>query len=591
MRKSAWWAGGLVAVVVFGVVPACATSVTKFGDDGAGGDGSTDSTTSATSTTTTTGAGGTTGHGGSAQGGAGGGGAAPHDAGPPGSCVGPADCVALSDQCNLGTCVDGACVKAPANEFGACDDGQFCTENEACTNGVCGGGTPKVCPGADGCHIGLCDEGSKKCSVQPGNDGAACDDGDPCTGLAVCQAGSCVQQSQKDCSFLNDTCAVGACDEKLGCVKQPAKDGTACDDGLFCTVQDACKAGVCKGVPNTCAAPGDVCMIGTCDEVAKSCVAVPGNDGAKCSTNDPCVGGETCGAGKCQGGGPANEGKACAPADKCQVGTTCSKGVCGGAVSVIAQCINGDGCCPPGCDQKDDDCTPLTKPSYDASITFQDALPGTTMTLTWDGTSFWSCSGGGPNGDRLAQYSAQGALVKTYQPNIDFRAVLTVGGKGQTVYARGYSENFVRTMTAPGSFNGGSITLNGGTLDAQSSLVWNADGSELVAMIGDGGSGATVSRWTAQGALLSTFTLQGFNQNGENAYPQNRGIVVAGKWYLTYANGVLSAWDPTGKRVSSTKLNNAGVTFDSHFSLSYAQNKVFIVDAAGGKWRGYDVGL
>jgi hypothetical protein len=61
----------------------------------------------------------------------------------------------------------------------------------------------------------------------------------------------------------------------------PSKDGTKCDDGLYCTVNDVCKGGQCGGDPNTCAPPGDVCLIGTCDEGQKKCVAVPGNDGAK----------------------------------------------------------------------------------------------------------------------------------------------------------------------------------------------------------------------------------------------------------------------------------------------------------------------
>jgi hypothetical protein len=576
--------------LTIGSVPACATSVTSgLGGDGGAGGGD---------TTTATGAGGAglggAGQGGSAHGGAGGGTSrdAGADALPDGPipCAGAVDCVALSDACNQGACVDGTCAKQPANEFGACDDGLFCTENESCANGVCGGGTPKLCPNADACHIGACDEAAKKCTTAPGNDGAPCSDGNPCTASATCAGGACVPELQKDCSFLDGPCAKGTCDPKLGCVPLQAKDGTACDDGLYCTVGDACKAGKCGGQPNTCAPPGDVCMVGTCDEAAKSCVAVPGNDGAKCSSGDACIGGQTCSNGVCGGGGPANDGAACTPADKCQVGTTCSKGACTNALSVISQCIDGDGCCPPGCELKDDDCSPLAKPSYDAALTFQDALQSTTMTLAWDGTSFWSSSGGGPNGDRLAQYTAQGALVKTYQPGIDFRSVFTIGGAGATLYARGFSDPFVRTMTSPGSF-ANAISLSGGTLDAQAAVVWNAAGTELVAMIGDNASSATVSRWTPQGTFIASFTLQGFAQNSENTYPANRGILAAGNYYLTYSNGTLSAWDGTGKRVSSTKLNGAGTGFDSHFSLSYAQKKVFVVDAAGGTWRGYDVGL
>jgi hypothetical protein len=207
----------------------------------------------------------------------------------------------------------------------------------------------------------VCDEAKKACSVVAGNDGALCDDGDPCTQTAVCSGGACVQQTQTDCSFLDGTCAVGVCDPQAGCVKKPKADGAACDDGLYCTVNDTCAAGACKGAPNTCAAPGDVCMIGACDEGKKTCVAVPGNDGAKCSSGNPCLAGETCSAGKCSGGAPANDGKACASPDACQLGTTCSNGACANPKSVVTQCIPDDGCCPAACDvpaSSDNDCKP-----------------------------------------------------------------------------------------------------------------------------------------------------------------------------------------------------------------------------------------
>lgn len=335
---------------------ACARGVTVLGD-GAGGAGGDETTwTGQGGSHSTGGAGGSDRDAGSED--------AMTDAapdGPPPTCVGPSDCAALSDACNQGTCVNGLCAKQPANELGACDDGLFCTDNEACTNGFCGGGTPKFCPGGDTCHVGMCDEANKTCSVAVGNDGAACADSDPCTQTAACDQGKCVAQSPKDCSFLDSTCAVGVCDPKLGCVQKPQADGSPCDDGLYCTVKDQCVAGSCKGQPNTCAPPGDVCMIGTCDEAQKTCVSIPGNDGAKCSTGNLCLSGETCAAGKCGSGVAANEGKACSPADKCQLGTTCAQGVCANPQSVITQCLPNDDCCPVNCDgagSPDNDCKP-----------------------------------------------------------------------------------------------------------------------------------------------------------------------------------------------------------------------------------------
>jgi hypothetical protein len=344
----------LAALALFSCAKA---SPTVFGDGSGGGDdtGTTTTTTGGSGGHTTTSAAG--GHGGATttleDGGvrdAGG-----VDAGGP--CTTAVDCVALSDQCNAGSCQNGVCVKQPANEFGACDDGLFCTENEACTNGACGGGTPKVCPaGGDGCHVASCNEATKSCDVVAGNDGNPCNDGDPCTATAACQAGTCVQQTQQDCSFLNSTCATGVCDPKKGCVTQPNADGTPCDDGLYCTIGDTCKAGACSGKPNTCAPPGaDICMIGQCDEASKSCIAVPGNDGKACNDGNLCTAGETCSSGKCVGGKPANDGVACDDGNACTGGTTCTGGVCANPKSQIVQCIDGDQCCPAGC-VNDADC-------------------------------------------------------------------------------------------------------------------------------------------------------------------------------------------------------------------------------------------
>ena len=251
----------------------------------------------------------------------------------------------------------------------------------------------------------------------PGNDGNACSDGDPCTQTAACQGGKCVQQTQADCSFFDDTCAVGVCDAKLGCVKKPQADGSACDDGLYCTVSDTCAAGACVGKPNTCAAPGDVCQIGTCDEGLKKCVAVAGNEGAKCQSGNMCLAGETCAAGICSGGVPANEGKACAAADKCMVGTTCAGGTCGNPKSMVSQCIDGDGCCPANCGNDADccgnDCWGPTGCKTDAGhcikLTCRAGTDGPTFCDKcggWQEVSYSDWMNAGWCGDVIAKYRA-----------------------------------------------------------------------------------------------------------------------------------------------------------------------------------------
>ncbi len=227
---------------------------------------------------------------------------------------------------------------------------------------------------------------------------------------------------------------------------------------------------------------------------------------------------------------------------------------------------------------------PIFNVSYNASSTFADALGDTTMTLAFDGVNYWSTSGGSTAGNRYAQYTAAGALVGTFAPGLDFRSVFT-DAAGE-VYARQFNNPTIYKQSSPGVFSS-FATLTGGSLDEQSSVVLNSDGTEYIAM-----SGGNVSRWNLDGTFLGSLALVGFG-GAENNYPQGRGIIAAGGYYLTYDNaGLLSAWDTgTGARLDQTTLNGAGTSFNSGFSFSFANGQAWVVDDAGGTWRGYDVGL
>ncbi len=223
--------------------------------------------------------------------------------------------------------------------------------------------------------------------------------------------------------------------------------------------------------------------------------------------------------------------------------------------------------------------------NYFASQLFTDALTETTMTLAFDGTNYWSSSGGGSGGARLARYDSAGVLLATYSPGLDLRSVFT--DASGTVFARAFSDATIYRQTGAGTFINSGVSLSGGNLDPQSSIVLNDTETEYLAM-----NAGIVSRWSTNGTYLGSVNLLGFGSvAGENAYPQNRGIAVVGSFWLTYhTNGVLSVWDPAGNRVMQAKLSGAGTSyFDSPFSFSYGNGKVFVVDAAGGQWRGYDV--
>jgi hypothetical protein len=227
--------------------------------------------------------------------------------------------------------------------------------------------------------------------------------------------------------------------------------------------------------------------------------------------------------------------------------------------------------------------------SYSADVTFTDPLTSTvTMTIAFDGTSYWSSTGNSTSGVRYAQIGGNGVTVQTYSPGLDFRSVFVNPNSRGTVYARAYSNGTIYQQTSPGVFTATSVSLPG--LDAQSSVVFNGAGTEFLAM-----NNGVVSRFNLSGSLLGTVSLAGWGSNSENSYPQNRGIAAAGNYWFTYTGvgtggGTLSVWDTSGNRIGTTTLLGAGNTFASNFSLSLANGRIFVIDDTGGTWRGYKIG-
>lgn len=73
----------------------------------------------------------------------------------------------------------------------ACDDGDLCTVDDKCINGLCVG-TPKVCNDHNPCTNESCDPATGNCKWDdPEANGAPCDDGDDLTENDVCIDGVC----------------------------------------------------------------------------------------------------------------------------------------------------------------------------------------------------------------------------------------------------------------------------------------------------------------------------------------------------------------------------------------------------------------
>jgi hypothetical protein len=228
-----------------------------------------------------------------------------------GSCVGasPVSCPAENGCHDAGICNadTGSCVPQPVLDGTGCDDGDACTTVDSCQAGSCVGATPVSCPAADGCHAeSICDTDTGSCIPQHVLDGTACDDDDACTTVDSCQAGSCVGASPVSCPAADGCHVEGICDAATGsCVAQAAVDGTACDDGTACTTVDSCQAGSCVGAsPVSCPAADGCHVEGICDAATGSCVAQPAADGTACDDGTACTTSDSCQAGSCVGAAP-----------------------------------------------------------------------------------------------------------------------------------------------------------------------------------------------------------------------------------------------------------------------------------------------
>ena len=226
------------------------------------------------------------------------------------------------------------CLLAPAVDGTKCDDGVPCTDQDACKLGACAG-VDVTCDDANVCTDGLCDKETGECSYTaneaPCDDGQLCtvedrcdeglcigganpvcacvsdedcapfDDGDLCNGTLTCQVGQCVAAANSAVTCdpgIAGPCQTAGCDPKTGlCDTFPDANGTACDDADPCTKADHCAAGVCDGAAVVCN-DNNICTDDTCQTGAGcvySAIDVACDDGDLCTVGDSCVAGQCAG--------------------------------------------------------------------------------------------------------------------------------------------------------------------------------------------------------------------------------------------------------------------------------------------------------
>ena len=247
------------------------------------------------------------------------------------------DTVPANNSASTGTTV---------TDTGACDDGNACTLVDSCQAGSCVGGSPVVCTASDQCHTaGTCNTGTGVCSNPAKPNNSSCSDANACTLDDRCQAGACVPGAPLTCTASDQCHLAGTCNTANGQCSNPAKpDGSACSDGNACTQTDTCQAGSCAGSnPVTCTASDQCHTAGTCNTGTGVCTNPASPNGSACNDGNACTQTDTCQAGSCAGSNPVT----CTASDQCHTAGTCNTGtgVCTNPASPNGSACNDSNAC------------------------------------------------------------------------------------------------------------------------------------------------------------------------------------------------------------------------------------------------------
>ena len=217
------------------------------------------------------------------------------DEGPEIKCAGePLDC----DDSN--SCTVDSCNEQEGCKFAAMADGMncdlppnYCGEKGKCLEGECLDDDVVVCDDNLACTTDTCDGG--ECKHTP--DHSACDDANVCTDDSCDPGSGCVHppklgefegklccEEVENCDDGN-ACTADACNDLWHCAFEPLT-GTGCDDGLFCTVDDACADGLCTGADNPCSDEIE-CTVDSCDDDQDLCLH--DTDDAACDDQVECT--------------------------------------------------------------------------------------------------------------------------------------------------------------------------------------------------------------------------------------------------------------------------------------------------------------
>jgi hypothetical protein len=177
---------------------------------------------------------------------------------------------------------------------------------------------------APDCQLAQCNVQTGQCEVVADSDGTTCDDGVFCTVDDGCVAGVCEPGPQNDCGLAPAACETISCDEtSQTCSTVASQNGDPCvDPNDLCLEAATCLNGLCSGTAKDCffSPVPDDCHVSECNPQTGNCEPVVGNEGGACTdAGDLCTVNKTCASGVCQGGNPK---------DCSQLTQDCVLGVC-----------------------------------------------------------------------------------------------------------------------------------------------------------------------------------------------------------------------------------------------------------------------
>jgi len=302
-----------------------------------------------------------------------------------------------------------------------CDDDNACNGTETCEENTCQPGTPLVCDDQNPCTDNGCNS-EFGCIYENNTD--PCDDGDACTIEDVCAQGMCLAGFPLVCDD-QDICTDDSCNSFSGCIFTPngqcgpeCEVDEDCDNGLACDGLETCVDDECIAGTAVDCYPFDIPEVASCgwspDDnpftwdfralFSSTCVEPTGT----CSTGDETIT-HNCDSecGGCEEDADCNDDNE-NTTDACNLETCACEHTpieqpyCGDYITNgEEECDNGSAngqACSPGCESTCSYCT-------------NDC---TTATLTGD-----SCGGGGGGGGGVTRYCGDGLLTKSIGEECD----------------------------------------------------------------------------------------------------------------------------------------------------------------------------